>query len=200
MTASPDHRAKGGETGRPRIGFIGPGHMGRPMAERLLNDGWPLTVLDSRADAMGPLVDAGARASASPATLAAESEIVLLALPTPETVEAVLLGPDGVASSGGAEVVIDFSTTGPVAEVRLAEALASSGRGLVDCPVSGGPAGARAGTLALIAAAEPALIERLRPVLAPLGRLFVAGARPGMAQTLKLVNNMDTSKNLFFSH
>src|SRR5690606_32700401 len=113
--------------------------------------------------------------------------VVLLSLPTPEIVMAVA---GELAGGGKLRAVVDLSTTGPKGSEALAALLAGHGIETIDAPVSGGVAGAAKGTLAVMAAGKTALIEELRPVLECFGRVFVAGEKPGMGQTIKVINNL----------
>lgn len=172
------------------IGFVGTGRMGGPMAGRLLDAGYDLVVFDPSAAALAPLVERGARQAASPAEVGAAARIVFVSLPTPDVVKAVALGPDGLASGGAMRVFVDLSTTGPRAEADVARALKEKGVDTVDCPVSGGVAGARKGTLAMMAAGRTEVFETVKPMLLNLGKVFHVGQEPGMAQTMKVINNM----------
>ena len=136
------------------LGFIGVGRMGAPMVRRLLAAGHEVTVCDPNAAAVGGLVQAGAKAAGSPAHLAGMAEIVFLSLPTPEIVQAAALGTDGLAEGGALRIVVDLSTTRPRGARALAAGLAGRGIGCVDCPVSGGVAGAEGGRLSLMAAGQ----------------------------------------------
>jgi 2-hydroxy-3-oxopropionate reductase len=177
-------------TDKPALGFIGLGRMGAPMARRLLDAGYALTLFDTSEQALAPLLEQGAQRAASPAAVADAVEIALLSLPTPEIVLAVAGGPGGLIEGGKLRAVIDLSTTGPKGSQALAALLAGHDIGTVDAPVSGGVAGAAKGTLAIMAAGEASLLEELRPVLECFGRVFVAGAEPGMGQTIKVINNL----------
>src|SRR5262249_60237172 len=95
------------------IGFVGTGRMGGPMAGRLLDAGYSLSVFDTQAEATKPLVARGARLAKSPAEVASSADIVLASLPTPDIVKAVALGPDGLISGNLARLIVDLSTTGP---------------------------------------------------------------------------------------
>jgi 3-hydroxyisobutyrate dehydrogenase-like beta-hydroxyacid dehydrogenase len=172
------------------IGLIGVGRMGGPMARRLLAAGWRVVVADSRPEAVAALVEEGAAPAAGPAEMASLVETVLLSLPTPEIVEAVVLGPGGLIAGTRLRTCIDLSTTGPRMARRVAEGLAGHGIALIDAPVSGGVAGAEAGTLAIMAAAPAALFARHRDLLAAIGRPFHVGTEPGQGQMMKLVNNL----------
>jgi len=116
--------------------------------------------------------------------------VVLASLPTPDVVTAVALGEQGLAQGSAVRIVVDLSTTGPEASEHVAAGLAERGITMVDCPVSGGVAGAERGSLALMVAGDPAACESLAPVLAVLGRVIRVGPRPGMAQTMKVINNL----------
>jgi len=172
------------------FGFVGLGNMGTPMSGRLLAAGHPLAVFDLNPSAVAAATDSGATAATSLAALADQTDVVFLSLPSPEAVRAVTIGPGGLADGNRAKVIVDLSTTGPRVEEEVAKALAERGKTLVDCPVSGGVAGARAGTLAVMAAGDPGIVAELQPVLAALGQVFVVGDRPGQGQTMKLINNL----------
>lgn len=173
------------------IGFIGLGQMGSRMSMRLLDAGYTLTVFDTSEAAMAPLLARGARRAASAAEVASAAETVLVSLPTPDIVHHVVFGPNGVTEGNRATVLVDLSTTGPRMAASIAEELARRGRLTpVDAPVSGGISGAEKGTLAVMVSCEPDTYEKLRPVLQVLGKTFFCGDKPGMAQTLKLANNM----------
>ncbi len=172
------------------LGFIGLGKMGVPMASRLIDAGYLLTVHDIRQEGVDALVAKGARAAASPAAVASAVETVLLSLPDPAIVRAVVLGADGVITGSKVRTVIDLSTTGADAAREIAAALAVKGIAGVDSPVSGGIAGAVKGTLAVMVACPRALFDDLEPMLKQIGRVFFIGERAGMGQTMKLANNL----------
>ncbi len=172
------------------IGFIGLGRMGVPMASRLLDAGYELTVYDVRRESVDLLVAKGAHAAASPAAVGQAAATVLMSLPDPATVRAVALGADGVAVGGKVKTVLDLSTTGATAAREIAAALAAKGIAAVDAPVSGGVAGAVKGTLAVMVACPRTLFAELEPMLSHIGRVFFIGERPGMGQTMKLANNL----------
>src|SRR5262245_42860967 len=113
------------------VGFVGVGRMGGPMAGRLLDAGYALTVFDANADAMQPLVARGAAAAASPADVAARAPIVLMSLPTPGVVQAVALGDGGLAKGTAVKTVVDLSTSGPGMANTVAKGLAAHGITLV---------------------------------------------------------------------
>jgi 3-hydroxyisobutyrate dehydrogenase-like beta-hydroxyacid dehydrogenase len=172
------------------LGFVGVGRMGGPMASRLLDAGRTLCVFDTSADALQPLVARGARAVGSPADVASAARIVLLSLPTPNIVQAVALGEKGLSHGTAVKTVIDLSTSGPGMAIIVARGLAERGVTLVDAPVSGGVAGAKAGTLAVMVSCPKATYPEVEPILKNFGKLFYTGEKPGLAQTAKLANNL----------
>jgi 3-hydroxyisobutyrate dehydrogenase-like beta-hydroxyacid dehydrogenase len=173
-----------------RIGFVGVGKMGLPMSHRLLDAGYSLVIYDIDEAPLAELAERGAERAASAAEVGDAVEIVFVSLPTPDIVEKVILGEGGVAAGGKVRTIVDLSTTGPKTAVRIGEALARQGKTLVDSPVSGGVAGAKAGTLAVMVSGTPAAREPLLPMLKVIGKLFMVGDRPGLGQTMKLVNNL----------
>lgn len=175
----------------PAVGFIGLGAMGARMAQRLIDAGHPLVVHDRDASASARLEAAGARSVASPREVADTAAIVFVSLPTPAIVEEVALGADGIVHGTAVEVYVDLSTTGPVVGGSVARALSERGVGVVDAPVSGGPAGAAAGTLTFMVAGEDATVTAVRPLLELLAkRIFVVGSEPGQGQMTKVINNL----------
>jgi 2-hydroxy-3-oxopropionate reductase len=173
------------------VGFVGLGAMGAPVAARLREAGHELIVFDPREDAAAALVAAGARAVASPRAVADAAAVVFVSLPTPDVVRTVALGADGLAAGGAIAVYVDLSTTGPAVAEEVADAFAERGVACVDAPVSGGPAGARAGRLTAMVAGADEAIARVRPLLdAFAGNVFVVGDRPGQGQTVKVINNL----------
>lgn len=177
----------------PKLGFIGIGRMGMPMARRLIQAGYSVVVHDPNAEAVKSLVEEGAVGAANPAEVAANSEVVLLSLPTPDIVDAVAFGENGIVYGVGSHsqiTVIDLSTTGPQGAKALAEGLSNKGIKSIDCPVSGGVGGAEKGTLALMASGEQAVVESVSDVLKVLGNSFLVGPEPGMGQMIKVINNL----------
>ncbi|HZQ34439.1 MAG TPA: NAD(P)-dependent oxidoreductase [Dehalococcoidia bacterium] len=182
-----------------RVGFIGLGHMGGPMAQRLLDAGHRLAVRDVNAAALAPFAGrADVAVCASPRAVAEESAVVFASLPTPAVLEQVATGAEGVAvASGFHGCLIDLSTTGVTVSRRVAAALAARGIGFLDAPVSGGIRGAEEGTLAVMVAGDAALYEAYRDLLGVIGKnVFYLGAEPGMGQAMKLVNNILSSMAL----
>lgn len=174
-----------------KVGFLGLGQMGAPMAERLFGEGIELHVFDPRTEAVAPFVARGATAHGSPRALADVAEIVLACLPSGTVSEAAALGADGVVHGRAIRIHAEMSTIGRPVLQRIADGLAMRNIALVDAPISGGPPGARAGTLAMMAAGPSTAVEELRPILLRIGRaVFPVGDTPGQAQVMKLVNNL----------
>jgi 3-hydroxyisobutyrate dehydrogenase-like beta-hydroxyacid dehydrogenase len=172
------------------LGFIGLGKMGAPMAGRLLDAGYTLTVFDTRESALAPFVARGATKASSPAAVASTVDTVLVSLPTPDVVRQVALGSDGIAAGTKVRTFVDLSTTGPRAAQDIAMQLAGKSITAVDSPVSGGVGGAQKGTLAVMASCPRPLFESLRPVLEVIGKVFYLGDKPGLGQSMKLANNL----------
>jgi 3-hydroxyisobutyrate dehydrogenase-like beta-hydroxyacid dehydrogenase len=172
-------------------GFLGIGNMGLPMASRLIDGGYQLTVHDIREAAMQPLLDRQARRAVSPKDLADQCEIVFVSLPTLAAFRAAMFDEDGLIRGNSMRLLVNTCTVGAPFVKEIERAATAQGVTVVDCPISGGPPGARAGTLSVMVSGEPAAVERLRPMISLWGRtLTVAGDKPGAAQVLKLTNNI----------
>jgi 2-hydroxy-3-oxopropionate reductase len=172
------------------LGFIGVGRMGSAMAARLLEAGHSVTVFDRDEAAVRSLVGAGAARTNSPAAVASSARVVLASLPTPQVVLDVVSGTNGVRDGSAVKVFVDLSTSGAAAATAIDLSLRGRGIQALDAPVSGGVAGARAGTLALMVSGPRAAFEMVEPILGVLGRVFYVGEKPGLGQTLKLANNL----------
>ncbi len=172
------------------IGFIGLGKMGALMAARLVSAGQSVVIFDTNSAAVSKLEAAGARAAASTREVANRAEIIFASLPTPDVVRAVAIGPEGVAGGSTAKVFIDLSTTGPKVAVQVHRELTENGIVSVDCPVSGGLAGARDGKLTLMVSCDVAHFDELSELLSILGRPVFVGSNPGAGQIMKLANNL----------
>jgi 3-hydroxyisobutyrate dehydrogenase-like beta-hydroxyacid dehydrogenase len=181
------------------LGFIGIGRMGGPMMSRLLDAGYALCVYDKDPTATAPLAARGVKVAASPAEVASAAEIVLMSLPTPDIVKAVVLGENGIGRGNRVRTLIDLSTTGPGVAGIVAQGLAARNVTSVDAPVSGGVSGAKAGTLAVMVSCPKDSYGTVEPILKNFGKLFYTGDKPGLAQTAKLVNNLLAAAALVIS-
>ena len=181
---------------RGKIGFVGLGVMGAPMARRLLERGYTLIVHDRDPDAVRRLTRRGAIAAQSPREVADAARVVFASLPTPDSVRAVAIGADGIARGRTVKTFVDLGTTGSRVEDEVARRLAKAGIATVAAPISGGAAGAAKAALAVMAAGPAHAVATVRPLLAAFGTVFVVGSRPGQAQLLKVLNNMLSSTAL----
>jgi 3-hydroxyisobutyrate dehydrogenase len=174
-----------------RVAVIGVGRMGAPMARRLIEAGHELMVCDPSADAVAELCRQGAQTAEDPATAAAEAEVTITCLPTPDVLERVALGERGVlAGAGTGSVVIDMSTSLPSLARRLTQAGARRGVDVLDAPVTGGPRGAAQGTLAIMVGGGAEAFARALPLLEALGSVIRHMGGPGSGQATKLTNNV----------
>ena len=172
------------------IGFVGVGNMGLPMAEKLLGSGDELVIQDIRQEALAPLVERQARPAATPREVGDRCATAFVSLPTLPALREVVLGKDGLVEGKAVKLVVNTCTVGVPLVEELEKGLAARGIALVDCPISGGPPGARAGTLSVMVSGKPELVEQVRPLISRWGPVTVAGDKPGLAQVLKLTNNI----------
>lgn len=180
-----------------RVGFIGLGIMGAPMAANLLKAGFEVTVWNRSPSRTKPLLEAGARGEESPAKVAAASEVTLSCVTNSGDVEEVALGPEGVIHGAKpGSVYIDCSTISPDTARKVARELAERQVSMLDAPVSGGDVGAIAGTLAIMAGGEAAVFERCLPVLQAMGKTIVHVGPAGAGQVVKLCNQVAGGLNL----
>jgi len=173
-----------------RVGFIGLGNMGAPMARHLIAAGYQLIVADANVTALERFCGAvQCQRASSLQELGRACQLVITMLPDGAAVRQVVLGARGVASMlSPGSVVLDMSSAEPVGTRELGRQLAAAGIQLVDAPVSGGVKRAVEGKLAIMAGGEPAAITRCRPVLARLGQLFCTGGC-GSGHAVKALNN-----------
>ena len=176
---------------QPRLGFIGLGAMGEPMARSLRKAGFAVSAAaHRRRDAIERLKADGVTEEADFAAVAAASDVTILCVPDAPQVEEVLFSERGVgAGARPGSIVIDMSTISPIASKNFAERLAARDVAFVDAPVSGGPARAQAGTLTIMVGAEPEIFRRVEPVLKGMGTPYHLGGI-GMGETVKLVNQI----------
>ncbi len=181
----------------PSIAFAGIGLMGLRMCRRLLAAGYPLTVWNRSPDKCMTLIDAGARLVSSPAELCAHADIVLLCLADTAAVREVVFGRAGIVEGARAgQLLVDHSSLEPAATRSMAAELEThSGMRWVDAPVSGGTAGAEAGSLAIMAGGSSEDVERVRPLLAHLGQRLTHMGAVGAGQVTKACNQMIVACN-----
>lgn len=176
------------------IGFLGLGNMGSAIAERLQDGGADLHIFDPNATAMAPFIAKGARPHQTPTGVADNAEIVFACLPSAAICEDAARD---VASGSAVRIYVEMSTIGGPAQARVQNIVAERGIVLVDCPISGGPKGARAGTLTVILAGPAEAKARVRPWLEKVGKnVFDVGDRSGQGQLMKLVNNLINAANM----
>ena len=173
------------------IAFIGLGNMGAPMAHNLLRASYQVSVYDLSAAAMDALASAGARAASSAADAVREADIVISMLPANEHVRELYLGAGGVlAAASPKALLIDCSTIAADVAKEVSTAAAARGFAMLDAPVSGGTAGAAAGTLTFIVGGDEAALERARAVLGAMGKNIFHAGGAGAGQVAKICNNM----------
>ena len=170
------------------IGFVGLGRMGGPMSRRLIDAGSSLSVFDASADAVAAVKQAGATAAASAEDVGNSADVVFVSLPTPDIVENVVL--NGVGRGSRVKTVIDLSTSGPGMAGRVSRGLQPRGIAWIDAPVSGGIAGAKNGTLAVMASGPRPAFDAVEGLLKTFGKVFFVGEKAGLGQVAKLANNL----------
>jgi 2-hydroxy-3-oxopropionate reductase len=179
------------------VGFIGVGTMGREMVRNLLKAGHSVRAYDVVAGAIEAAVADGATAAASVAEAADGADFVITMLPDTPQVEEVVLGPGGLAEHPPAgRLIADMSTISPQAVRRMHAVLRTRGIGFIDAPVSGGPVGAKAGTLSIMAGGEAADFARAQPYFAAMGTTITHLGDSGAGQTVKLCNQLVVGINL----
>ncbi len=176
---------------KPRVGFIGLGLMGRPMAANLLKAGYELTVWNRTASRADTLVAQGAKRAASPRDVAAASDVMFTIVSDPPALESVLWGDAGVfAGLRRGSVLVESSTVTPDLEKRAAAAAASKGAEFLEAPVTGGTWGAEKGELVFMVGGETETLERAQPVMKAMGTRFFHLGPVGAGQTVKLAMNL----------
>jgi 3-hydroxyisobutyrate dehydrogenase-like beta-hydroxyacid dehydrogenase len=174
-----------------KIGVIGTGRMGNLFSQNLLKAGFELTILDVNKAAYKNLTAMGAEHAESPMEVGQRAELIITSLPKNEIVQEVITGPRGILEGAKAgKIIIDMSTTFPLTTRWIGQEALKKGVDFLDAPVSGGPAGARNATLAIMVGGEKKAFERARPVLEKLGSKIFHVGKSGAGQSLKLVNNL----------
>lgn len=183
---------------QPRIGFIGMGLMGTPMAQRLLKADFEVTVWNRTPEKTLPLEQAGAQVANSICDLVENSDIIMLCISDTAAVESVVFTQSGLISCAQAhQIIVDFSSISPDTTRQMAEQLKSvTGASWVDAPVSGGVVGAEQGTLAVMAGGDEDVINQIRPVLEHLSQRVTHMGPVGSGQVAKICNQMLVSCNV----
>jgi 2-hydroxy-3-oxopropionate reductase len=176
-----------------KVGFIGLGLMGRPMALNLLKAGHELSVWSRRNESMAPLVQAGASGCASAAEVASRSEVVISMVADAPDVEQVALGPNGVADGAQAGLIlVDMSTIAPAAAQSIAGRMAERGVTMLDAPVSGGEVGAIEGTLTIMVGGDEVDFRKVKPLFEAMGKTVSLIGATGAGQVAKACNQILT--------
>ena len=180
-----------------KVGFVGLGIMGRPMALNLLKQGHEVIVWARRAESMQPLMSAGAKTAASPAELARVVEVVISVVADSPDVREIMLGDQGVAKGARAGLIaVDMSTISPIAAREIAADLKALGIDFIDAPVSGGEVGAIAGTLSIMAGGAAEAFARTKPLFECMGKSIVHMGDSGAGQAAKAANQIITGVNV----
>ncbi|MGQ9781251.1 MAG: NAD(P)-dependent oxidoreductase [Nitrososphaeria archaeon] len=176
---------------KTRIGFIGLGLMGKPMAANLIKAGYPLTVWNRTASKMTELVTQGAKGAGSPKEVAENSDIVITMLTDSPDVEQVVLGPGGIIEGArGGLILIDMSTISPQVTRKIAKELSAKGVEMLDAPVTGGQIGAVNATLSIMVGGKEEVYEKCMPVFQALGKKVTYMGAHGSGQITKLCNQI----------
>ena len=174
----------------PKIGIIGTGNMGAPMAHRLLDLGVALTVCDRNPEAVAPLVARGAEIAATPRELANAVDIAFASMPSSEASRDVALGPNGAVHGSRMAVYVETSTLGSAAVRDIAQGISTDRIRFLDAPISGGPPGARNGTLSILVSGSIEAFEQARATMEQVAaNIFYLGENAGTSQIVKLINN-----------
>ncbi|MDR7240876.1 2-hydroxy-3-oxopropionate reductase [Neobacillus drentensis] len=180
-----------------KVGFIGLGIMGKPMALNLIKAGFTLTVNDLNQDAVNQVVEAGAAAAHSAKGVAENSDVIITMLPASKHVQEVVLSENGIlAGAKTGSVIIDMSSITPEASRELAAAAAEKGVGMLDAPVSGGEPKAIDGTLAIMVGGKEDVFESVKPVLYGMGKDVILVGDHGCGVTAKLANQIIVNLNI----
>ncbi len=174
-----------------KVGFLGLGTMGAPMATNLAKAGFPLVVWNRTSTKVEPLLRVGARAGKSPAHVAAEVDVVITMVSQPKDAEAVVLGPEGVLDGiKPRTVLVDMSTVSPATSRKLAGAMTTKQAEFLDAPVVGSKGPATEGALVILVGGLPTTLERCRPIFSAMGKTIIHAGGVGMGSALKLATNL----------
>ena len=176
---------------QPRVGFLGLGTMGAPMAANLLKASFPVVVWNRTATKVAPLLNLGAKAGKGPAQVAAEADVIIVMVSRPQDVEEVVLGPEGVCDGiKSGSILVDMSTVSPATSRKLAAAIAAKHAEFIDAPVVGSKGPATEGQLVILAGGLPTTLERVRPLFMAMGKTVIHAGGVGTGAALKLAINL----------
>lgn len=179
------------------VGLIGTGKMGKPMTENLLKAGFVVVIHSRSRGPVDALVQVGASDRGSSRGVAEAADVIVSSLPDPEAVRDVYLSDDGlVANARSGQVYVDTSTIDPGLSRELAEKFAAKGASFLDAPVSGGVAGAEAGTLTVMIGGDADTLEKVRPVLEVFGQNLKLVGPSGSGTIVKLANQLLVGINM----
>jgi len=182
---------------KPKIGFIGLGIMGLPMAKNLLKAGYPLVVHDINRTPMQEMVAAGTEEASSPKEIAQRSQVIITMLPDSPDVELVALGADGLIEGvSEGDIYVDMSTIAPSVAVKVAEAMAQKGVKCLDAPVSGGDVGAVNATLSIMVGGDEETFNEVLSIFDVLGKTITLCGPNGAGQTVKACNQIQVALNI----
>lgn len=180
-----------------KIGFIGLGIMGKPMAKNLLKAGFSLIVSNRSQAAVDELSALGAETASSPRQVAEAADVIITMLPDSPQVEEVVLGANGVAEGVSAgKIVVDMSSINPVSSQKIASGLKAKGAHLLDAPVSGGEIGAIEAKLAIMVGGPASAFEQVKPILEAMGTSITRVGEVGSGNTVKVINQMIVAMNI----
>ncbi|TBL72480.1 2-hydroxy-3-oxopropionate reductase [Paenibacillus thalictri] len=180
-----------------KIGFIGLGIMGKPMAKNLLKAGFSLIVSNRSQAAVDELSALGAETASSPRQVAEAADVIITMLPDSPQVEEVVLGANGVAEGISAgKIVVDMSSINPVSSQKIASGLEAKGTHLLDAPVSGGEIGAIEAKLAIMVGGPASAFEQVKPILEAMGTSITRVGEVGSGNTVKVINQMIVAMNI----
>ncbi|HUV06525.1 MAG TPA: 2-hydroxy-3-oxopropionate reductase [Spirochaetia bacterium] len=180
-----------------KLGFIGVGIMGKPMAKNLIDGGYTIIACDLNKDALDEVVEHGAERGSSPKQVAENCDIILTMLPNSPDVRAVVLGKNGVIEGvRKGQILIDMSSIAPLVSIEVAGELAKKGVEMLDAPVSGGQEKAAAGTLAFMVGGKQSVFDECKPILDVMGGSVTLVGDIGAGETTKLVNQVIVAINI----
>ena len=180
------------------VGYLGLGNMGHPMAMRIADAGYNLLVFDINSEALIDFRERQIPVAESVRDLGDKADIIICSLPSNEVIREAVIGSEGLVTSGKVKTYINACTTGSNFAAEISEELIKKGIATLEAPISGGPPGARDGTLSIMASGPSKVYEEVKPILESYGKKLVfCGEKPGLAQVLKLANNILFATSIF---